>query len=70
MKAILQELSSEQADTFSLVLSSQGISHQIVPHGREWAIFVEDTHYDAAQSTIAQYIEENKNYSLILPLSL
>ncbi|MFC1857084.1 rhomboid family intramembrane serine protease [Thermodesulfobacteriota bacterium] len=63
MKAISQELTSEQADSFSLVLSSQGISHQIVQYGRKWVIFVEDTHYDAAESTIAQYLEENENYS-------
>lgn len=60
MIQLFANLSAEQADICSLVLSSAGIAHRIRkdPHG--WAVWVQSRDYDAAQQAMVSYFNENR----------
>jgi hypothetical protein len=59
MLIILQHLSSETADVYSLVLSAEGIDHQVVKSWSGWSIRVSET--DAVRAIVAvdEYRREN-----------
>ena len=60
MIQLFANLSAEQADICSLVLSSAGIAHRIRkdPHG--WAVWVHSRDYDVAQGAMVNYFNENR----------
>lgn len=67
--ARLDNLSEDNADTFSLVLSSKGILHHLEKVEHRWKIRVDDIDYEKALNTIEQYLHENRNFSkTIVPL--
>lgn len=59
MLTILQNLSADDADTYSLVLSSAGIFHRLIRGRRGWELRVNDTDYEKALNAVATYIDEN-----------
>jgi len=64
MYTIFKHLSSDQADTYGLVLSSSGISHRSRKGKHGWEILVNDTEYEKARNTIEQYLKENQDFQL------
>lgn len=59
----LDNLSEDDAHTFSLVLSSSGILHHLKKEEYRWEIRVDDRDYEKALTAIEQYLEENRNFS-------
>lgn len=64
MYTIFKHLSSDQADTYGLVLSSSGISHRSRKGKHGWEMLVNDTEYEKARNTIEQYLKENQDSQL------
>jgi len=60
MLQLFANLSAEQANICSLVLSSTGIVHRIRrdPHG--WAVWVREQQYEAASRAMEDYFRENQ----------
>ena len=61
MSIKLKNLSEDEAGTYSLVLSSTGVSHRSRKGKHGWDIWVKDTDYEKALNTIAKYIDENQS---------
>ena len=60
MIQLFANLSSEQADICSLVLSSAGMAHRIRKDPYGWAVWVEASDYDMAQAAMVKYFNENR----------
>lgn len=60
MSIILKNLSEDQADTYSLVLSTAGISHKPERSKLGWSIWVMDADDEFALRAIDRYIDENQ----------
>jgi len=61
MTPILKSLPKEEADTYSLVLSSIEVSHSLREDRQGWHILVKDTDSEKARDAIKQYIDENQS---------
>jgi len=61
MTEILINLSEEDAKTYSLVLSSSGISNHTTKDKAGWKIWVADADDEKAKTAIEQYLEENED---------
>lgn len=60
MKALFDDLSRAQADTFGLVLLASGIEHRIVKGASGWEVRVPEAMTTAARETIRSYLNENR----------
>lgn len=61
MRALLDNLSENQANSYGLVLSSSGISHRVREGEGGWQVWVHEGDYKEALKTIDQYLEENRD---------
>ena len=61
MKAIFDNLTTEQADTCGLVLSSSGIAYRVIKGESGWEIWVEEENSTFALRAIKQYFRENED---------
>lgn len=59
MKALFDNLTTEQADTCGLVLSSSGIAYRVRKGDTGWEIWVEEENLTIALNSIKQYFREN-----------
>jgi len=59
VKALFHNLTTEQADTCGLVLSSSGISYRVIKGETGWEIWVEEETYKTALNCIKRYFREN-----------
>ena len=64
MRELFSNLTTDQADTCGLVLSSSGISYRVKRGRKGWEIWVEESEYDIALAAIKQYFKENQDSSL------
>ena len=61
MAPLFSHLSLERVHTYSLILSSAGISHHIDQKNRQWRITVADDQRRSALKAVALYLKENKS---------
>jgi len=61
MSIISKKLSEDEADTYSLVLSTAGISHKLRRDKDGWDILVKDADDETALNAIGKYIDENQS---------
>jgi membrane associated rhomboid family serine protease len=61
MRALLDNLSQDQATSYGLVLSSSGISHRVKRGEKGWDLLVEEGDYDEALRSLDEYLEENED---------
>ena len=59
MKALFDNLTTEQADTCGLVLSSSGIAYRVIKGESGWEIWVEEENTTTALDCIKRYFREN-----------
>lgn len=59
MKVLFDNLTTEQADTCVLVLSSSGIAYRVIKGETGWEIWVEEENSTIALDSIKQYFREN-----------
>ena len=59
MIVLLQHLSAAQADTYSLVLSAEGIAHRLIKSQTEWSVVVPVEDAGRAIAAIEDYRSEN-----------
>ena len=62
MFTIFENLSTDQADTYRLVMSSSGILYRLKKEKHGWNILVNDTDCEKALNTIEQYLKENRDF--------
>jgi rhomboid protease GluP len=60
MVPLFQELTTRQANTYSLILSSVGIFYQARKEITGWQIWVHERDYSVAMNLVEKYFEENK----------
>jgi membrane associated rhomboid family serine protease len=61
MRALFDKLTTDQADTCGLVLSSSGISYRVKRGRKGWEVWVDEDAYDRASESIKQYFKENQD---------
>ena len=59
MIVLLQHLTAAQADTYSLVLSAEGIAHRLIKSQTDWSVVVSAEDYGRAIADIEAYRREN-----------
>ena len=59
MKVLFDNLTTEQANTCGLVLSSSGIAYRVIKGETGWKIWVEEENSTVALDSIKQYFREN-----------
>jgi len=60
-------LTKQQAQTWSLVLSSRSIPCRIEPFGSEWHLLVPEAHLESACRELQLYEEANRNWPPVIP---
>ena len=66
MRALFDKLTTDQANTCGLVLSSSGISYRVKRGNKGWEVWVDEEIYDRALDTIKEYFEENQDTAPVL----
>ena len=61
MSVIFQNLTKEEADTYSLVLSASRVSHRPIRGEHGWDLWVKDAQDETALKAIEKYIDENQD---------
>ena len=61
MRELFKDLTADQANTCGLVLSSSGISYRVKQGRKGWEIWVDESGYDSALTSIKQYFKENQD---------
>lgn len=65
MKVLIQDISKERAEEFSLVLQSAGILHMLDRHSGRFSIKVSNDCQDAALQTLNRYCVENPEKQIV-----
>ena len=60
MPVLFENLSRNQADLCTLVLTSTGIPHNVQQDHLGWRVWVDDVHYDRALGMMQDYFRENR----------
>ena len=63
MRALFDKLTTDQANTCGLVLSSAGILYRVKKGKNGWEVWVDEASYDLALASIKKYFEENEEAS-------
>ncbi len=66
MRALFDKLTTDQANTCGLVLSSSGISYRVKRGKKGWEVWVDEEIYDRALGSIEEYFEENQDTAPVL----
>ncbi|MBW1962875.1 MAG: rhomboid family intramembrane serine protease [Deltaproteobacteria bacterium] len=61
MRALFENLTTDQANTCGLVLSSSGISYRVKKGKKGWEIWVDEKDYDSALDCMKQFFKENRD---------
>ena len=62
MQILFDDLTSEEAETYALVLLSSGVDHKIVKGGNGWELHVDDGSHSRASELLQAYLIENRSF--------